>query len=697
MSESTLPDQSNIHRRAGELPPVLVLSVCAMSARFSTHPRVAKTDTPAFLRGEEWASVARDIVTRRYEWPSLTLLTCLLILGLNEFATCQGQRSWSFGGQALRMAVALQLHNDLDQDPSRPGEPLSFVDREIRRRTMWACFLMDRFNSSGRERIMFVNEEAIQIPLPVKENNFKYDMPALTQNLQGEVPGALISDEAAKADAQANMGVAAYMIKVVSLWGRAIHHLNQGGKAADEKLMWDDDSEYMSLVKEAEELATSLPESLVYNKDNLHLHHTEQMANQFLFLHVAIQQNILFLNRFAASRQEDTEPTPESRAFIAMAGKKAFDAANRISDILGDSEHVLITAPFVGYCAYLSGTLHVSGAFSSSETIQKSSKENLGVNIRFLQKHQQFWGLYPFLIEDLRRQYGKISPKNGNQPNSSAIFQYGDWYGRYPHGVSQSDFMDPAIYKKKEKGEDAVMEQKADLQTVEEYRKEEYTKLSPRSRDANGRAGSGSVKRRPNHRGSITSRNGGDHHGANNHHQLEPLSTSFATPNPMARSQHQPFPNVTTGPMTSSPANFTGLDAFNTPMFNHTAPSPISPGGVGNGHFGTVHGQHPKFATHDLFNADMMPLHEPMLTNAHSMMGSYSAGAIMPNVTAIDGPHNNPHHTVFGHGHDANSASWQMPFSFEDVIGDVNAMSNGMGFSNLFPNGTGGMNGNGGP
>ncbi|KAG7407982.1 putative transcriptional regulatory protein [Fusarium oxysporum f. sp. raphani] len=101
----------------GTLPPVLVLTVCAVAARFISNPLVSSSG-PEFVCGEEWASHARDICTRRYEWPNLTILTCLLILGLHEFGTCQGGRSWALGGQAIRMAFALQLYKDLEYDPS---------------------------------------------------------------------------------------------------------------------------------------------------------------------------------------------------------------------------------------------------------------------------------------------------------------------------------------------------------------------------------------------------------------------------------------------------------------------------------------------------------------------------------------------------------------------------------------------------
>ncbi|KAH8586750.1 transcription factor domain-containing protein, partial [Bisporella sp. PMI_857] len=167
---------------SGTVPPVLLLAVCAISARFSTHHEL--NTTPEFLRGEDWASAARSIIMKRYEWPNITILICLLILGLHEFGTCQGGRSWALSGQAIRMAYALQLHKDLKYDPQGNGTtPLSFIDREIRRRIMWTCFLMDRFNSSGTNRPTFIKEDNLKIPLPIKEKYFQLDTPGPAKNL----------------------------------------------------------------------------------------------------------------------------------------------------------------------------------------------------------------------------------------------------------------------------------------------------------------------------------------------------------------------------------------------------------------------------------------------------------------------------------------------------------------------------------
>lgn len=220
---------------------MLVLAICAVSARFSKHPAVRHD--PPFLAGEEFAAEARRQLLKNFDNPNITNLTVCVILGLHEFGTCQGGRSWALGGMATRMAHALQLHKEAERDPigkldtSQPdyvheggvvGGYMSFTDKEIRRRCMWACFAMDRFNSSGTERPSILNEDEVQIQLPVNDRNLELDIPAITEQLGGGIRGASSEDESKlAAKAVENMGLGAYMIRIVALYGRAVKYINQ--------------------------------------------------------------------------------------------------------------------------------------------------------------------------------------------------------------------------------------------------------------------------------------------------------------------------------------------------------------------------------------------------------------------------------------------------------------------------------------
>ncbi|KAG7403478.1 putative transcriptional regulatory protein [Fusarium oxysporum f. sp. rapae] len=460
----------------GTLPPVLVLTVCAVAARFTSDPLVSSSG-PEFLRGEEWASHARDICTRRYEWPSLTILTCLLILGLHEFGTCQGGRSWALGGQAIRMAFALQLHKDLEYDPSsRNGTKtqLSFIDREIRRRIMWACFLMDRFNSSGTDRPMFIREDTIQIPLPVKEKYFQFDMPAPTEMLDGQVPHPPSPNDGQIADARENMGVAAFLIRAIALRGRIITYLSQGGMDLDPNPMWEDESHYMKHLNDVVNLEASLPLSLKYSAENLEVHKTENTASQFLFMHICLQHNILFVSRAAMSARKQHGVHDD---FFNEASKRTFNAANRISELLREAEQsrCFVSAPFAGYCVFSSTTVHILGIISGNPSMKPTAEANLTTNVKYLHKMKKYWGMFHWMVENIRTQYrnaldamraGANVEERATQPS---FFQYGDWLNLYPRGLSDAEFTDPATHKRKDLGADGVLKAKPELQSAEEY------------------------------------------------------------------------------------------------------------------------------------------------------------------------------------------------------------------------------------
>ncbi|EMT73959.1 hypothetical protein FOC4_g10000231 [Fusarium odoratissimum] len=460
----------------GTLPPVLVLTVCAVAARFTSSPLVSSS-RPEFLRGEEWASHARDICARQYEWPNLTILTCLLILGLHEFGTCQGGRSWALGGQAIRMAFALQLHKDLEYDPlGRNGTKtqLSFIDREIRRRIMWACFLMDRFNSSGTDRPIFIREDTMQIPLPVKEKYFQFDMPAPTEMLDGQVPHPASLNGGQIADARENMGVAAFLIRVIALWGRIITYLSQGGKDLDLNPMWEDEPHYVKHLNDAVNLEASLPLSLKYSAENLKVHKTENTASQFLFMHICLQHNILFVSRAAMSARKQRGIHDD---FFSEASERTFNAANRISELLREAEQsgCFVSAPFVGYCAFSSTTVHILGIISRNPSMKPTGEANLTTNVKYLHKMKKYWGMFHWMVENVRTQYRnaldamRAVANVQERATQSSFLQYGDWFDRHPHGLSDAESMDPATHKRQDSRADGVLEAKPELQSVEEY------------------------------------------------------------------------------------------------------------------------------------------------------------------------------------------------------------------------------------
>ncbi|KAH7073518.1 fungal-specific transcription factor domain-containing protein [Paraphoma chrysanthemicola] len=470
---------------AGKVPPVLILAMCAISARFSTHPQL-RTE-PCFLRGDSWAERAREIALKRYDSPNITILIVYLLLGLHEFGTCQGGRSWMFGGMAQRMAYALQLHKENEFDPlvsEADRKPLSATDREIRRRTMWSCFLMDRFNSSGTDRPLFVHEQYIEVQLPVKEHLYLHEIHAPTENLEGNVPNPVPPDSGQLANPRDNMGVSAYTIRLVCIWGKLIKYMNLGGKEREAQPMWSLQSTYHSIKKEAKDFKEALPEMLVYTPENLKSHAIGKTANSFLYLHILWQQIMLFMHRFALPSTAGSRPPKDMpHDFLTESARSALDAANQISILINEAMDHNVVAPFAGYSAFFSSTVHVHGVFSKNPKLEAQSKKYLAYNVKYLTKMKKYWGMFHYIAEnlkDLYRQHADAQlkgPASTGDKKKGSIFQYGDWFDRYPHGVSKTDYEDAAESNANEPGTDAVLGQKSDLQSVEEF----FASLSPPS------------------------------------------------------------------------------------------------------------------------------------------------------------------------------------------------------------------------
>lgn len=458
--------------------------MCAISARFSTHPLV--NSEPPYLRGEKWAAPARDIAIKRYDEPSITIVTALLILGLHEFGTCQGGRSWMLGGMAMRMAYALQLHRELDHDRlwQNDGDKaeFTFIDREIRRRTMWACFLMDRFNSSGTERPAFASEETIEVQLPIKESHFLMEISGPTESLNGNLTQSTIYDDKQLSNPRENMGVAAYMIRIIALWGRVVQYLNLGGRERDVYPIWDAQSGFTNLKRQADDFQTSLPVCLQNNQDNLKSHAAEKLANQFVFMHIVFYQVVLFLHYFAVPTMPGSKLQSEiPKAFAAEAVRTAIAAADHISFLLGDALDHLVVAPFAGYCAFTSSTVQIWGIFSKNQSLEAAAKRNLARNVGYLSKMKKYWGMFHYMghnLSEIYHQHLEASDKgniNEVRKLDSSIFQYGDWFKKYPHGIPKSNFEVSATNIKKEPRDEAIPSSRSDLQNIEDF----FSSVSP--------------------------------------------------------------------------------------------------------------------------------------------------------------------------------------------------------------------------
>lgn len=215
-------------------PDEFLLAFLALTARF--HPATIAHHSPStasrpsnpLIASEYYANAANERLLSMGAEPQSTKIESVqaaLMLGLHEWGMCRGYRAWIRVGMATRSAQAmgLQYEKDLDDEPNsrsmaldieaermgltndrKPSVSFSamtsddnpFVEQEIRRRTFWSCYVMDRYLSSGKYRPQMLHANELRIQLPASERTFLFGNEVRTMLLSDDGAGRVSNRQA---------------------------------------------------------------------------------------------------------------------------------------------------------------------------------------------------------------------------------------------------------------------------------------------------------------------------------------------------------------------------------------------------------------------------------------------------------------------------------------------------------------------
>lgn len=360
------------------IEPALLLAMAALSARFHV------TASPSVLTPDLWASASADIIfgvpktsniSRGSQeladcWsrvnlstPSVSCVQALSMISYYYFGKGQSSLAWVVSGFAVRMAHALHLNAEFYDDPiglpqnNPPGLVVSFKDREVRRRTFWALYIMDRLNSAGEQRPFTIKNHEVNIQLPIQQTLFDREMPALTSSINN-----LPFSTPAQHNPLANMDCMAWLIRIVDIWGEVTCFVQQPVGS----VCWDPESPLMSLRSRASQWLDSLPPSMQYENGIL-----RPQAAAWYIMHTAYHLSLCFMHRFALPKATSTQQYSISHipvSYINMCVKEAIHHASRVSQIIQTRPiGVKLTAPFMGFAAFSAATMHAFLGFHSPD------------------------------------------------------------------------------------------------------------------------------------------------------------------------------------------------------------------------------------------------------------------------------------------------------------------------------------------
>ncbi|KAG9070617.1 hypothetical protein KI688_008155 [Linnemannia hyalina] len=449
--------------REGKVSPNLLNAMCAAVARFSNHPDVVTT--PAFLAGEPFATNIRAVLVDSIDVPTVSNVQALLLLSMYEYGAARGPRAWMFGGMAVRQAQELGLNRE-DSSPVfyLKGD---WVMRETRRRTFWACFILDIMASSSSGRPKMMDERDCEVLLPSEDHDWYEERPVVTEMLQEDHdsssgtehdpsskpveedweskaaarhPQSAMNpsddtsaetkyhenpDSEAKTD-ESNPPKAkkqgdshvlssfAYLVRIVAVLAKVSQYVNR--PRSKKSIPPNEQGSEFSLIDNAlTAWHKSIPPHLAYSLENAKMVMDKGEGCIIVFMHVIYHTSVVLLHRPILA--SDKSSLPLETTFVDNSVARCSDAASKVSDVLEFVQYYkcpprIFISAFFAYPVFTTATIHITNAFASDATVASRARRSLSIHVKILQTMKSYWSMadkFFYIIRDLYSIQSKIS------------------------------------------------------------------------------------------------------------------------------------------------------------------------------------------------------------------------------------------------------------------------------------------------
>ncbi|OBT57886.1 hypothetical protein VE04_02102 [Pseudogymnoascus sp. 24MN13] len=215
--------------------------------------------------------------------PTLERVQGLLMISLYHWGMLDRKCAWMYINIATRMAQTLGLMFEEDLWTNWKPAPLarSTIQREIKRRTAYSCFILDRYQSMGQYQPQIIDIYELNIQLPCSEEDFLFGTIVKTRLLKDSLQSP-DSNESSRTISTTQ--VLSIYIQLVEIWGRFSHWSSRGGRQKEEYPPWDQRSEFYKLQQQLVSFYKSLPPKLTFNSTNI----TAHIASRSVTLYTAI-------------------------------------------------------------------------------------------------------------------------------------------------------------------------------------------------------------------------------------------------------------------------------------------------------------------------------------------------------------------------------------------------------------------------
>lgn len=415
-------DETSTRQRIqlNQIPLYLLYAIYAVSARYTAHPNGYHA---AVRLSEDYALRARTELD--IDDPSIDCLQALLLLGVAFTAAGKGKKAYMMLASGIGMAMALELHREFDL-----GTRVTPVEREMRRRLFWTCYLMDRFTACGSKRPSLIADKSILLHLPSWSPN-----PA-SLPIEGEFFQNGSNLQYHSGTGKKSQGSSGMLIDIVRILGITNRYLAAGGVKGDSHFPWHSLSN-LSKIRQDLDIWASGTQDVFSSVDALF----GQPDSTTLVLSKLIYHLIhcLIYRPFLPIDLAELAGTGQHQSWQIEATNLCFLHANAIAELveLGKQSASIEWPAFVGYCICTAGTVHVHGAHYQASTTEvfSNSSSFLSREMQQLSELRYAWSSVQHQRETLQTIYGchseLVKSLASNPMRYSPVFHLEDFFDRY--------------------------------------------------------------------------------------------------------------------------------------------------------------------------------------------------------------------------------------------------------------------------
>jgi Fungal specific transcription factor domain len=212
-----------------------------------------------------------------YDEVTLLNLQCHLLLSIHSIGHGNEHRAWLQLGIAIRIAQALRL---TDEDSYRDDNT---ADAEMKRRTFWCCFALDRLIANGKDRLLTFVPSSITTRLPATTTDFRLGRKSST---------GLLNEAVSESES-----IFASTLRVINIMGNIVEWSGAGGRYANNLRPWDPEMPIARYESELDAWKLSLPQHLVLNDANFSAHVADGEGLAFAMMHLLYLNGLCRLHR----------------------------------------------------------------------------------------------------------------------------------------------------------------------------------------------------------------------------------------------------------------------------------------------------------------------------------------------------------------------------------------------------------------